>query len=190
MTLPFVFTGVMVFELVWLVLGVMWLIFHYHDCPVGLPKNIMMGEYGCFHRQTLNLVDHLELSRILPLQHSNVLTLLISGMVISNWILFLCVVLTVWCSFDAAGRSWVKMKKYQRSMREAESRFQYKRSGSRNRNWRQRWGFDFVLSNYLTKENLQTSLLYSPCVWQKSDASIPRELEFEVQNPLLLHAWC
>uniref|UniRef100_A0A8W7Q165 sn-1-specific diacylglycerol lipase n=1 Tax=Anopheles coluzzii TaxID=1518534 RepID=A0A8W7Q165_ANOCL len=30
------------------------------------------------------------------------------------------------------------MKKYQRSMRESESRFNYKRSGSRSRNWRQR----------------------------------------------------
>lgn len=30
------------------------------------------------------------------------------------------------------------MKKYQRSMRESESRFNYKRSGTRNRNWRQR----------------------------------------------------
>ena len=45
---------------------------------------------------------------------------------------------TVWCTFDAAGRSWVKMKKYQRSMKESESRFNYKRSGSRSRNWRQR----------------------------------------------------
>lgn len=49
------------------------------------------------------------------------------------------IILTIiWCTFDAAGRSWVKMKKYQRSMRESESRFNYKRSGSRNRNWRQR----------------------------------------------------
>ena len=44
----------------------------------------------------------------------------------------------MWCSYDPAGRSWVKMKKYQRSMRESESRFNYKRSGSRSRNWRQR----------------------------------------------------
>ena len=36
--------GVMVFELVWLILGAVWLGFHYHDCPVGLPKNVMMGE--------------------------------------------------------------------------------------------------------------------------------------------------
>lgn len=91
------------FELTWLVLGAVWLSFHYYDCPAdSLPKNVMMGA------------------------------------VIGNWVLFLCVVLTVWCSFDAAGRSWVKMKKYQRSMRESEGRFHYKRSGSRNRNWRQR----------------------------------------------------
>lgn len=47
-------------------------------------------------------------------------------------------VMTMYCVFDPAGRSWVKMKKYQRSMKEAESRFNYRRSGSTNRNWRQR----------------------------------------------------
>ncbi|XP_048514816.1 diacylglycerol lipase-alpha isoform X4 [Athalia rosae] len=66
----------------------------------------------------------------------------ILGLVISNWCVLASVLVTVWCTFDAAGRSWVKMKKYQRSMREAESRgggrLHYKRSGSRNRNWRQR----------------------------------------------------
>ncbi|XP_015602963.1 sn1-specific diacylglycerol lipase alpha isoform X2 [Cephus cinctus] len=65
----------------------------------------------------------------------------ILGLVISNWCVLASVMVTVWCTYDAAGRSWVKMKKYQRSMREAESRgarLHYKRSGSRNRNWRQR----------------------------------------------------
>ncbi|XP_034235301.1 sn1-specific diacylglycerol lipase alpha isoform X2 [Thrips palmi] len=119
--------GVLVFELVWLILGSVWLGFHYYDCPVGLPKNVMMG------------------------------------MVMSNWIVFLIVVLTVWCSYDAAGRSWVKMKKYQRSMREAESRFQYKRSGSRNRNWRQRK----VMRAYQESWNSRCRLLF--CCIQGSD---------------------
>ncbi|CAK9798448.1 Diacylglycerol lipase-alpha [Anthophora plagiata] len=63
------------------------------------------------------------------------------GLVVSNWCILASVMVTVWCTYDAAGRSWVKMKKYQRSMREAESRcgkLHYNRSGSRNRNWRQR----------------------------------------------------
>ncbi|XP_023245102.1 sn1-specific diacylglycerol lipase alpha [Copidosoma floridanum] len=60
-------------------------------------------------------------------------------LVISNWCVLVLIMITVWCVYDAAGRSWVKMKKYQRSMREAEYRTKahYKRSGS-NRNWRQR----------------------------------------------------
>lgn len=61
------------------------------------------------------------------------------GLVICNWAVLLSILITIWCTFDAAGRSWVKMKKYQRSMRESESRFNYKRSGSMNRNWRQRF---------------------------------------------------
>ncbi|XP_051162708.1 diacylglycerol lipase-alpha isoform X2 [Leptopilina boulardi] len=63
------------------------------------------------------------------------------ALIISNWCIQASVVVTVWCTYDTAGRSWVKMKKYQRSLREAESRgdrMHYKRSGSRNRNWRQR----------------------------------------------------
>lgn len=60
------------------------------------------------------------------------------GLVICSWAVLLSILITIWCTFDAAGRSWVKMKKYQRSMRESESRFNYKRSGSMNRNWRQR----------------------------------------------------
>ncbi|XP_050074233.1 diacylglycerol lipase-alpha [Anopheles maculipalpis] len=55
-----------------------------------------------------------------------------------NLFVILSMITTVWCTFDPAGRSWVKMKKYQRSMRESESRFNYKRSGCRSRNWRQR----------------------------------------------------
>jgi sn1-specific diacylglycerol lipase len=60
------------------------------------------------------------------------------GMVVCNWCILFSVLITVWCTYDAAGRSWVKMKQYQRSMRESESKFQYKRSGS-TRNWRQRY---------------------------------------------------
>lgn len=62
----------------------------------------------------------------------------IIGLIICNWVVILSILVTIWCTYDAAGRSWVKMKKYQRSMRESESRFNYKRSGSMNRNWRQR----------------------------------------------------
>ncbi|XP_024082484.1 sn1-specific diacylglycerol lipase alpha isoform X2 [Cimex lectularius] len=49
------------------------------------------------------------------------------GMVIWNWVIDIAILLTGWCVFDTAGRSWVKMKKYQLSMKESESRFQYKR---------------------------------------------------------------
>uniref|UniRef100_A0A1Y1KXQ5 Diacylglycerol lipase-alpha n=1 Tax=Photinus pyralis TaxID=7054 RepID=A0A1Y1KXQ5_PHOPY len=54
-----------------------------------------------------------------------------------NWFTIICILVNIWCAYDPAGRSWVKMKAYQRSMRESESKYQYKRSGS-TRNWRQR----------------------------------------------------
>ncbi|KAF2901647.1 hypothetical protein ILUMI_04542, partial [Ignelater luminosus] len=58
-------------------------------------------------------------------------------LLVFNWVTVVCIFFNIWCAYDPAGRSWVKMKAYQRSMKESESKFQYKRSGS-TRNWRQR----------------------------------------------------
>lgn len=71
----------------------------------------------------------------------------------------------MYCSFDPAGRSWVKMKKYQRSMRESESRFNYRRSGSTNRNWRQRK----VMRAYQDSWNQRCKFLF--CCMGSSDRS-------------------
>ncbi|XP_035709035.1 sn1-specific diacylglycerol lipase alpha isoform X3 [Folsomia candida] len=47
--------------------------------------------------------------------------------------------MTAWCVYDVAGRSWVKMKRYQANVKEQEHRHpSFKRSGSTQRNWRQR----------------------------------------------------
>uniref|UniRef100_A0A1B6DW35 Diacylglycerol lipase-alpha n=1 Tax=Clastoptera arizonana TaxID=38151 RepID=A0A1B6DW35_9HEMI len=118
---------IMIIELIWLTLAVVWLCLHYQDCPVERAKNIVLV------------------------------------MVIFNWVVMLSMMLTVWCVFDTAGRSWVKMKKYQRSMRESESRFQYKRSGNRTRNWRQRK----VLRAYQNSWDHRCRLLF--CCIQHSD---------------------
>lgn len=88
----------------------------------------------------------------------------ISALIISNWCIQASVVVTVWCTYDTAGRSWVKMKKYQRSLREAESRgdrMHYKRSGSRNRNWRQRYCFwNKLIYQEKKKSKIYFSLLF------------------------------
>lgn len=53
----------------------------------------------------------------------------------------LSVLISVWCTFDTAGRSWVKMKRYQEGMKEREARVGNKKcSGGRRRNWRTRYG--------------------------------------------------
>ncbi|XP_026474659.1 sn1-specific diacylglycerol lipase alpha-like [Ctenocephalides felis] len=64
---------------------------------------------------------------------------LLLGLVCSSSTIMLIILATIWCAYDSAGRSWLKMKIYQRSRKDNEqtSRFQYKRSTS-NRNWRQR----------------------------------------------------
>jgi hypothetical protein len=40
--------GIMLVEIVWLVLGVMWLICHYHDCPVEGAKEAILGKEQCY----------------------------------------------------------------------------------------------------------------------------------------------
>lgn len=85
--------------------------------------------------------------------------------IICNLFVELLVVMTMYCSFDPAGRSWVKMKKYQRSMRESESRFNYRRSGSTNRNWRQRK----VMRAYQDSWNQRCKFLF--CCMGSSDRS-------------------
>ncbi|RWS22882.1 sn1-specific diacylglycerol lipase alpha-like protein [Leptotrombidium deliense] len=60
------------------------------------------------------------------------------GITICNWTVVGIVLLTTWCTFDAAGRSWVKMQRYQNSLRDGQSRYRYRRSGNSHRNWRHR----------------------------------------------------
>ncbi|XP_074647959.1 diacylglycerol lipase-alpha-like [Tubulanus polymorphus] len=59
------------------------------------------------------------------------------GIIVCNWIVMLSVLISLWCTFDTAGRSWVKLKRYQRSIKTRE-RKHGRRSGSSRRNWRHR----------------------------------------------------
>ena len=43
-----------------------------------------------------------------------------SGIVFNNFVLFFSALVTVWCFYDVAGRHWVKLKKYQQSLRDRE----------------------------------------------------------------------
>ncbi|XP_071524399.1 diacylglycerol lipase-alpha-like, partial [Panulirus ornatus] len=125
--LLYVRLGVLIAELVWVVMGVVWLSRHYQTCTSQAAKDAILG------------------------------------IVVCNWCVMVSVVITVWCTFDAAGRSWVKMKRYQRSMRDSHSKFQYRRSGNRNRNWRQRK----VLRAYQDSWDHRCRLLF--CCMGKSD---------------------
>ena len=78
----------------------------------------------------------------LQLDHCAVIT----GIVICNWTIVLCVLLITWCTFDSAGRSWVKMKHYQDNMhthtrKHSTEHTQHGRQmdGGRRRSWRQRY---------------------------------------------------
>ena len=47
-------------------------------------------------------------------------------------------VFIIWCSFDPAGKSWVKMKKFQDSLKDKNPKYKYRRSKGSQRNWRHR----------------------------------------------------
>ncbi len=68
------------------------------------------------------------------------------GSVVCDLCVALSVFITIWCTFDRAGRSWVKMTRFQRSMREGETKYHYKRSGSHRPNWRQRFALSFPIT--------------------------------------------
>ena len=46
------------------------------------------------------------------------------GLVICNSVIFLTALMTIWCSFDVAGRYWVRLKKYKKSEKNARSKRQ------------------------------------------------------------------
>ena len=46
------------------------------------------------------------------------------GLVICNCVIFLTALMTIWCSFDVAGRYWVRLRKYKNSEKNARSKRQ------------------------------------------------------------------
>ncbi|XP_048765842.2 diacylglycerol lipase-alpha-like isoform X7 [Ostrea edulis] len=91
--------GILLFELSWQVVGVVWLAKHYISCPSEIPKKVTLAMNIC------------------------------------NWLILLVIGISVWCTYDHAGGKWVKMKRFQESLKERQKR--NKRPSGR-RNWRQR----------------------------------------------------
>ncbi|EFX72758.1 hypothetical protein DAPPUDRAFT_58603 [Daphnia pulex] len=85
------------------------------------------------------------------------------GSVICDLCVALSVLITIWCTFDRAGRSWVKMTRFQRSMKEGETKYHYKRSGNHRPNWRQRK----VMRTYQDTWNHRCKILF--CCMGRSD---------------------
>lgn len=90
---------VLLAELSWQIIGIVWLVRHYDSCMSDTPKKAALG------------------------------------IIIINWCVMLIIIISTWCTYDIAGRKWVKMKRFQESLKEKTQR--NKRSSGR-RNWRQR----------------------------------------------------
>lgn len=43
--LNFIFSGVLCFEVVWLVIGVIWITQYYRDCPLSVAKDALVGQF-------------------------------------------------------------------------------------------------------------------------------------------------
>uniref|UniRef100_A0A8W8JMF5 Uncharacterized protein n=1 Tax=Magallana gigas TaxID=29159 RepID=A0A8W8JMF5_MAGGI len=92
--------AVLLFELSWQIVGVVWLANHYLSCPAEVQKKVTLAMNIC------------------------------------NWLILLVIGIMVWCTYDHAGGKWVKMKRFQESLKERQKR--NKRPSGR-RNWRQRY---------------------------------------------------
>lgn len=95
-------SAIFLVELVWLIIGVIWIIEKYDYCTESFAKESIVA------------------------------------VTVSNWIVLICVLITVWCTFDSAGRSWLKMKRFNDSLRSDSSKYHYRRSSNSFRNWRHR----------------------------------------------------
>ncbi|XP_021355357.1 sn1-specific diacylglycerol lipase alpha-like isoform X2 [Mizuhopecten yessoensis] len=91
--------AILLVELAWQILGVIWMAQHYHTCGPVVPMKAALG------------------------------------LIVCNWVIMLTVFVSLWCTYDIAGRKWVKMKRYQESMKEKS--YRNKRNSGR-RNWRHR----------------------------------------------------
>ncbi|XP_015785894.1 sn1-specific diacylglycerol lipase alpha isoform X2 [Tetranychus urticae] len=83
--------------------------------------------------------------------------------IVCNFCIIASVFVTIWCTFDTAGRSWVKMQRYQNSLKDGQSKYRYKRSGNSHRNWRHRK----AMRQYQDSWNRRCELLF--CCLGKSD---------------------
>ncbi|KAH7644150.1 sn1-specific diacylglycerol lipase alpha-like protein [Dermatophagoides farinae] len=63
---------------------------------------------------------------------------IVIGLKIFLLLIWTSFILFVWCAFDYAGKSWVKMKRFQESLNNPNSKYKYRRSNSFHRNWRHR----------------------------------------------------
>ncbi|CAG2189019.1 DAGL [Mytilus edulis] len=71
------------------------------------------------------------------------------AIIVINWIVMLSIIISTWCTYDIAGRKWVKMKRFQESLKEKTKR--NKRNSGR-RNWRQRSSFLRLIFRYRDME--------------------------------------
>eukprot|EP00106_Octopus_bimaculoides_P022591 XP_014790033.1 PREDICTED: sn1-specific diacylglycerol lipase alpha-like [Octopus bimaculoides] len=94
------FKVILLVELAWLIVGVVWTAKYYQSCASGSVNRIVLG------------------------------------VIICNWGIMLSVVVCIWCTFDTAGRKWVKMKRFQESLRRKQR--DRKHQNCVRRNWRQR----------------------------------------------------
>jgi len=77
---------------------------------------VFVCELGLTIRSVIWLIDHFTKCNKLPQFYHNV----ILGIVVCNFVLFLTTLMTIWCFYDVAGKHWVKLKKYQQSLKDRE----------------------------------------------------------------------
>ena len=129
-------------EIVWLGIGLVWLYHNYEICDHGRAKDVIftftLQQTGTVWNLSTDSTCHsLSLSPKLSCGRLKIKNFLSLSTACNSVLIFMVFVIG-WCAFDRAGRSFVKMKRYQNSLKESQCKYKYKRSGSTHRNWRHR----------------------------------------------------
>lgn len=97
-------------ELVYAVVGIAWLVQYYQPCSDVTAKNLALGELDRKWGILSSKVDSYARMGIMSCTSS-------AGIVACNWLVILSVCITLMCTFDPTGRTFVKLKATRRRQR-------------------------------------------------------------------------
>lgn len=102
--------AILLVELVYAVVGIAWLVQYYQPCSDVTAKNLALGEREDKKKRKA-------IQRNTGLGCFTKTSAVFAGIVACNWLVILSVCITLMCTFDPTGRTFVKLKATRRRQR-------------------------------------------------------------------------